>query len=216
MPSPFPGMNPCLERASVWHDFHEVLIVEIRRALVPQIRPALIATLVDNVYLHKLPAVDVLRENFIEIRDRESRELVTVIELLSPTNKRPGSDRDQFLNKRYQLLSSTAHYVEIDLLRGEPRLPIENLPDCDAYAMVSRVEERPHVGLWPVSLLEPLPTIPIPLRAPAADARIDLQAILHQAYDAGGYEDYLYSGAPDVPLSDDDAAWARELISRRP
>ena len=23
MPSPFPGMNPYIERASVWHDFHE-------------------------------------------------------------------------------------------------------------------------------------------------------------------------------------------------
>lgn len=214
MPTPFPGMNPYLERGSVWHDFHEVLIVEIRRALVPQIRPALIAILDDNAYIHEMPAIDDLRENFIEIRDRESRELVTVIELLSPTNKRPGSDRDQFLNKRYQLLSSTAHYVEIDLLRGEPRLPIENLPACDAYAMVSRVEERPNVGLWPVSLREPLPTIPIPLRAPAADAHIDLQAILHQAYDAGGYEDYLYSGDPDVPLSDDDDAWAGELLSR--
>src|SRR5690606_33988624 len=111
MPSPFPGMNPYLERASVWHDFHEALIVDIRRALVPQIRPAFIATQDDNIYVHELsaqerrfpgrsdvsvakvaeaidpdaggvavsapvtgrvlPAVDVLRENFIEIRDRE-------------------------------------------------------------------------------------------------------------------------------------------------
>jgi len=253
MPSPFPGMNPYLERASVWRGFRESFAIDCQRSLVAQIRPSFIATLDDNIYIHELsaderrpsgrgdvsvsrqgdssrsavavevepaapvtgrvlPEVDVLRENFIEIRDRESRELVTVIEILSPTNKRPGSDRDQFLNKRYQLLSSTAHYVEIDLLRGEPRLPIENLPECDAYAMVSRVEERPNVGLWPVALRDPLPTIPIPLKAPAKDARLDLQAVLHQTYDAGGYEDYIYSHEPDEPLSDDEAAWARELI----
>src|SRR5690606_25208614 len=104
---------------------------------------------------------------------------------------------------------------EIGLLRGEPRLPSENLPGCDAYVMVSRVEERPNVGLWPVSLREPLPTIPIPLRARAADRHIDLQAILHQAYDAGGYEDYLYSRDPDVPLGDGDAAWAQQRLTHR-
>jgi hypothetical protein len=159
-----------------------------------------------------LPQVDVLREIFIEIRDRESRDLVTVIEILSPTNKRPGSDRDQFLNKRYQLMTSTAHYVEIDLLRGEPRLPIENLPECSAYAMVSRVEQRPSVGLWPVSFREPLPTIPIPLRAPEKDVILDLQAMLNRAYDAGGYEDYIYSSEPEPPLSEAEAAWAREML----
>jgi hypothetical protein len=156
--------------------------------------------------------VDVLRENFIEIRDRKSRELVTVIEILSPTNKRPGSDRDQLLNKRYQLLTSAAHYIEIDLLRGEPQLPIEELPPCDYYAMVSRVEQRPHVGLWPTNLRDPLPTIPVPLRDPAPDARLDLQAVLSRAYDAGGYEDHIYASEPEPSLPAADARWVHELL----
>ncbi|MCA9026195.1 MAG: DUF4058 family protein [Planctomycetaceae bacterium] len=252
MPSPFPGMNPYLERKSVWHGFHEAFVIDCQRALVPQIRPEFIASLDDNIYIHELsaderrlvgrsdvslsvrsettalvpggttviapvtgrvlPQVDVLRENFIEIRDRESRELVTVIDVLSPTNKRPGSDRDQFLNKRYQLMTSTAHYVEIDLLRGEPRLPIENLPDCDAYVMVSHVEQRPSVGLWPIGLRDRLPEIPIPLRDPIPEVRLDLQTILDHAYDSGGYEDYIYSGAPEPPLPSADAAWATEQL----
>ncbi len=62
--------------------------------------------------------VDVERLAFVEIRDRRNRQLVTGIELLSPANKRPGGDRDQYLAKRQRILASTAHLVEIDLLRG--------------------------------------------------------------------------------------------------
>src|SRR5262249_38575067 len=145
-------------------------------------------------------------------RDRNSRELITVLELLSPSNKKSGPDREQYLAKRRQLISSPVHLVEIDLLRGGPRLPVEDLPDCDYYALVSRVEERPRVGIWPVRLRDRLPVIPIPLRSPDPDARIDLQEVLHHLYDAAGYEDYIYTGAPQPPLHPQDAAWARELL----
>ena len=120
--------------------------------------------------------VDVEHLSFVEIRDRQGRDLVTVIELLSPTNKRPGPDREQYLAKRRQLLASGVHLVEIDLLRGHPRLPLDDLPPCDYYVMVSRAEERPQAGLWPLGLRDPLPPIPVPLRAADPDASLDLQA----------------------------------------
>lgn len=157
-------------------------------------------------------AIDVERLSFVEIRDRRDRQLVTVLELLSPSNKRHGADREQYVAKRRQLLASSAHFVEIDLLRGGPRMPIEDLPDCDYCIMVSRVEKRPEVGIWPVRLRERLPIIPIPLRTPDADARLDLQEALHRLYDAAGYEDYIYTGAPQPPLHPDDAAWARQFL----
>src|SRR5262249_52437060 len=47
--------------------------------------------------------VDTERHAYVEIRDRRNRELVTVIELLGPTNKKPGPDREQYLAKRRQL-----------------------------------------------------------------------------------------------------------------
>ena len=47
-----------------------------------------------------LPAQDVESLSYLKILDREGRELVTVIELLSPTNKRPGNHRAQYLSKR--------------------------------------------------------------------------------------------------------------------
>lgn len=161
-----------------------------------------------------LPEVDEEREIYLEIRDREHRELVAVLELLSPTNKKRGSDRDQFLAKRRSLLDSPAHYVEIDLLRAGPRLPVEGLPKCDYYALVSRAQERPAVGIWASRLRQPLPAISIPLRSPDPDVTLDLQAILHSAYEAGNYDYYLYENTPEPLLSAEDQAWADELIKQ--
>ena len=61
------------------------------------------------------------RLSYVEIRDRRDRELVTVVELLSPANKHPGPDREQYLAKRMELLNGPVHLVEIDLLRGALR-----------------------------------------------------------------------------------------------
>jgi hypothetical protein len=78
------------------------------------------------------------------------------------------------------LLASAVHLVEIDLLRGGPRMPFASaLPECDYGILVSRMEDRPRADFWPVQLRQPLPVIPIPLRAPDPDARLELQAILH-------------------------------------
>ena len=105
-------------------------------------------------------SVDVERHAFLEIRDRGNRQLVTVLELLSPSNKRPGPDREQYLAKRQQLLASSVHLVELDLLRGGPRLPMEHLPACDYCVMVSRYEDRPQCGPVAASDCGTLPTIP--------------------------------------------------------
>ena len=188
--------------------------VTVARENVPAGRSSRPGTLAAPFYGRVLPYIEFQRDNFVEIRDGRTRELVTVIELLSPSNKKPGSDREQFLNKRWQLMTSTAHYVEIDLLRGGPRLPVEDLPECDYYAMVSRVEERPKVGLWPFELQDPMPEIPIPLRDPDSDLLLNLQTLLHRAYDAGGYERYIYQGAPEPPLSADQESWARGHLPR--
>ena len=83
------------------------------------------------VYVYVPPAVDVEHHSFLEIRDRRNRELITVIELLSPSNKNFGADREQHVAKRRQLLRGAAQLLVIDLLRGGPRLPTDDLPDCD-------------------------------------------------------------------------------------
>jgi Protein of unknown function (DUF4058) len=163
----------------------------------------------------RLPVQDVEEVPYLEVRDRQGRELVTVIELLSPSNKRPGEDREKYLAKRRELFRGPAHLVEIDLLRGGPPMPSEERPDCDYSVLVCRAGRRAVAGFWPIHLRDPLPVIPVPLRAPEEDARVDLQDVLHRAYDGPGYEGFIYSGSPDPPLSSDDAEWARRFLPQR-
>ena len=160
----------------------------------------------------QLPDQDVERVPFLEVRDRRSRELLTIIELLSPSNKKSGADHEQYLAKRRELIRSPANLVEIDLLRGGRAMPAEPRPECDYSVLVSRAERRPNVDFWPIRLRERLPEIPIPLRNDVDDARIDLQETLHRAYDGPGYENFIYSGEPHPALSAEDATWARAFL----
>jgi hypothetical protein len=236
MPSPFPGMNPYLEQADVWHDFHERFMPLVAERVADQVDPRYIVKIDEHVFIHELsaeqrrfvgradvsvgqapaegyvPAIDSERLAFVEIRDRRDRQLVTLIELLSPANKRPGGDRDQYLAKRHEVLRSTAHLVEIDLLRGGQHPPLEQLPPCDYYVMISRSQQRPRVGLWPLHLRDRLPVIPIPLRGPDPDAQLDLQQVVHDIYDKARYATYIYEGSPSPPLNAEDEGWAKQQM----
>ena len=140
--------------------------------------------------------------------------MIAVIELLSPTNKASGSDREQYVGKRKAILASNTHLVEIDLLRGGERMPVQDLPASDYVVMVSRSYERPRVELWPIGLRDALPLIPVPLRQDDHDATIDLGRLLHEQFDAAGYEDYVYRTSPQPQLAAFEAVWAKELLNR--
>jgi hypothetical protein len=148
----------------------------------------------------------------VEVRDREGNRIITVIEILSPSNKRSGDDRQQYLRKRGELMRSESHLVEIDLLRGGRRLPVSGLPECDYYAAVSRVGERPEVDVWPVKLRERLPEISIPLADPDPDVPLDLKAMLDLVYDRSRYGPRLYRRPIQPPLEPDDAEWAKQFV----
>ena len=159
-----------------------------------------------------LPEQDVEEIPYLEVRDRLGRELITVVELLSPSNKRAGEDREAYLAKRRALLRSPAHLVEIDLLRGWTPMPQEGRPACDYSVMVSRREKRPAADYWPIGLRDRLPVIPIPLRPTDDAVAVDLQEALHRAHDGPGYEHFIYSGTPEPRLSAEDEAWARQFV----
>src|SRR5438552_2182497 len=110
MPSPFPGMNPYLEQDDAWHDFHQRFAPLVAELVGAQIGPDYIVKVESHIYIHDLTEDedDVERDSYVEIRDRRGRHLITVIELLSPSNKQPGADRDQYVAKRAQLFSSSA------------------------------------------------------------------------------------------------------------
>jgi len=152
----------------------------------------------------------------IEIRDTAQQRLVTVIEVLSPTNKR-GDGRVEYLAKRQRVLLSTAHLLEIDLLRAGQRVPMgEPLPDAPYFVVLSRAERRPVVEVWPIAIDVRLPVVPVPLLPGDDDVPLDLQAALTTVYDAVGMDLAVdYEGSPVPPLSDEAAAWSAEVLAGR-
>ncbi len=165
-----------------------------------------------------LPAIDPMEEIYLVVRSREDNDVVTVIELLSPTNKLSHDGRTEYLNKRNAVLHSEANLVEIDLLRGGKRLPtIERLPKGDYYAFVTRAERRPTIEVYSWPLERRLPAIPIPLAEGDPDVSLDLQAIFDTTYDRAGYDYALNYTKPIEPtLSETQQAWVVEMLAKRP
>ena len=167
--------------------------------------PVLATTLLD----------DEIEEAFLEIRDVATREVVTVIEVISPTNKVANSHgRDSYRRKRNEVMQSATHYVEIDLLRGgDSVITGDFVPKGDYLVHVSRVEQRPKGFVWPIQLPQRLPVIPIPLRSPDQDAKLDLQALLTTVYDRSGYDlDTDYTKEPNPPFPPKYREWADGLL----
>ncbi len=151
----------------------------------------------------------------VEVRDVAQRRLVTLIEILSPVNKQ-GEGAREYDRRRIELLETTAtHLMELDLLRGGQRIELwGEPPPAHYYAYLSRMERRPYTQIWPISLREPLPTLPVPLLPPDPDVPLDLQAAVRACFDLVGYERLLDYTAPPPPpeLSAEDAAWVDEVL----
>ncbi len=149
----------------------------------------------------------------IEIRDVAQRRLVTAIEIVSSTNER-GEGRAEYLAKRRRLLLSSAHLIEIDLLRGGERVPMQQpLPPAHYFVVLSRAEKRPLVDVWPLTLRDRLPIVPIPLLAGDDDLPLALRAAFDATYDLLGCDLLIdYRQPPEQPLSDEDAAWVETLL----
>lgn len=157
-----------------------------------------------------------LRLLSIEIHLVETLELVTAIEILSPVNKRLGHEAHKnYLRKRRELLRSEAHLMEIDLLRGGERPPLERpVAEAPYYVVLSRVDRRPHVAVWPIQLEDKLPLLPVPLLEPDPDVALNLATAVANVYERGGYASIInYSQPPPPPpLSESQAAFVKTLV----
>jgi hypothetical protein len=159
-----------------------------------------------------------IEEAFLKIIHVETQDLVTLIEVLSPTNKIKGSrGRASFMAKRHEIMNTEVNWVEIDLLRaGVPSVTDPPLRASDYRILISRGDQRTRTRYWPISVRQPLPTIPIPLRGKDPDVPLDLSAVFKQVYENGAYEVSLnYRKPPQPPLDDDDGKWAKDLFRRK-
>lgn len=258
MPSPFPGMDPFIERQE-WPDFHHLTMETARELLMQHVAPRYVVRVERRIYLEhypleeekppfiipdltithddgastgtgstlasataemvecEVPMPEEQRESYLVIKDTESLQVITVIELLSPNNKRPGADgRKEYLAKREEVLGSRSHLVEIDLLRGGKRMPLlGKVPRGDYYVMTSPARRRPRVQVIAWTLRQPLPSVSIPLKG-KEDATLDLQAMVQMAYDRAQYDLSINYSAPlDPPLAADEQAWVAQLLAAR-
>lgn len=253
MPTPFPGMDPYLEKPGLWKQVHTDLIVDIRRCLAPLVRPKyqvaieqrnflslaagdplvgepdvlVIApagrspveltrtgtiAVANGSYTVQVPEPIKVIERYLEVRDIESGEVITVIEILSPSNKL--EDRQRYERKRRRVLNSITNLVEIDLLRsGKPMSMVGEFPKTAYRILVSRALQRPDAQVFPCGLRQPIPEIPIPLRPGEDEPLLPLNQLLHTLYDSAGYDLFIdYRKPPVPPLSEDDLLWAQQRL----
>ena len=165
-----------------------------------------------------------VREPYVQVLDLHTgQRIVTVIELLSPANKRRGEGREAYRRKQSEVRYSDSHLVEIDLLRdGEHTLAVSEASArrrtrFDYAVCVHRANTFSRFEFYPCVLRKRLPCIRVPLAEGDADVPLDLQAVLEKTYAAGSYHLRLsYAAPPAPPLFPADEAWVRERITAAP
>src|SRR5438309_144192 len=163
----------------------------------------------------ELPLPEEVTERYLEIRTVPEQQVITVIEISSPSNKLTREGRAQYEGKRLKVLGSSTHLVEIDLLRSGHPFPMKAPGSNDYRIVISRSQHRPRADIYLFAVRDLIPAFPIPLRPGETAPTLLLNHILHELYDQGGYDLIIdYRQPPQPPLSAGDAAWARQLVAQ--
>jgi hypothetical protein len=202
--------------------YPDVAVWRTHRVVGARPRGSTAAALADPPWILSLDPIQV-REVFIEItRIASPRRLVTVIELLSHTNKQSGDGRELYLKKQDELLCSDRNLIEIDLLRsGEhtvaaPKEALLARGTWDYLVCLHRGGAGADYEVWPLSVQQRLPRILIPLLHTDDDLMFELQPVFDRAYDTGPYAvDVDYELEPEPSLGPEQAAWADALLRER-
>ncbi|MBE9140129.1 DUF4058 family protein [Nodosilinea sp. LEGE 07088] len=163
-----------------------------------------------------LPMPIEVQEGYLEVREVATQTVVTVIEVLSPANKRPGRGREAYLQKRDRVLGSHTHLVEIDLLRSGTPMPMAGAGARSDYRiLVSRHERRPQAELYPFTLREPIPPFAVPLKPHSQEPMVLLDDLLQRVIERAGLSVVLnYQVAPVPEVAEGDRAWLQELLAQ--
>jgi hypothetical protein len=168
---------------------------------------------------------DEFHESYLEIYSKAEGEprLVTAIEILSPINKTPGQDaRSAYRKKQHELLVSTVHLVEIDLLRAGihttavPRKELtQRCGEVDYHICVHFFDQPDDFFIYPIQLPDRLPKLVIPLLPGEGAVEVDLQSVFDACYDRGSYRREInYAKDPPPPaLSPERMAWVKGLLA---
>jgi hypothetical protein len=159
------------------------------------------------------------KEPYIEIREAGPRQrLITVIEVLSASNKSTPRGRKKYREKQEELEAGGVGLVEIDLLRrGQwmmtvPRARIPAARRAQYGACVRRGWDPWRLEYYPLPLRQKLPCVPVPLRRRDQDIPLNLQALVDQCYANGRYDSIDYKVDLQPAFDKADAAWVDDLV----
>lgn len=163
-----------------------------------------------------------LKARYLELSD-SAGHVVTVLEVLSPSNKSDSRAREDWERKRRENLAAGINFVELDLVRtGGWGLPPHGdflhipLGQVSHAASVLRAADPRRCEFYLFPLRKPLPAIRIPLRLGEPDVPLVLQELIDRSYEGGRYGRKInYSRDPQPPLPPDELAWAREIVAAR-
>jgi hypothetical protein len=173
--------------------------------------PTRTLTTVSEPLVITVPIAEEIQERYLEIREVGTGTVVTVVEVLSPKNKRSGEGRVKYDAKRQAVLNSTAHLIEIDLLRTGEAKPMAGGIPSDYRLLVSRADRRPTAELYPFNLRDPLPRFLLPLQANDREPVVELQNLLEQVYHEAALELAIDCSQPVPPLSELDFQWIQSM-----
>ena len=162
-------------------------------------------------------------EPYLEIFSTSGgRRVVTIIELLSPSNKAPGVGRDTYRRKQDDVLRSDVNLVEIDLLRdgahtvAVPESCLHRSRPYHYLISISRPAARWRFQCYFRTVRDKLPRMVLPLDEPDPDSVVDLRKCLDRCYEEGDYAAVLdYGDPPEPALGSDDADWATSLLAEQ-
>ena len=155
-------------------------------------------------------------QRWLEIRDIDNH-LVTLIELLSPSNKTLHASVSIAI-RHEQLIRSGVNVVEIDLIRGGLRtLPdqlnaeLRETPSQTMYLIIVGKAHCPDERqVYYCPLRERLPAFAVPLRKTDASVPLDLQPLIDRCYQTGRYWQLSQRPLPLPVLADEELAWVNQ------
>jgi hypothetical protein len=217
-------MDPYLEDEKLWPSFQHQLVGCLYQILLPGLVDRYRARICQRTYSTEMPLfTSIIRdehmEEYIEVRQRSDNRLVTLIEVVSPTNKQRLTGRSAYLETRRIARSQNASIVEIDLvLAGQPMLDYsrDGLPEWDYAVTVTRSTQPERYEIYTTTLQKRLPRFKIPLAPDDRDTVLDLQATFARCYDLGNFGTNIdYKKDPGTPLAGEDRQWVHDLLKQQ-
>lgn len=93
---------------------------------------------------------------------------------------------------------------------------LQGQANFDYRILVSRSHDRPTADLYGFNLIDRIPAFPLPLKSPDPEPIVDLNQLLAQVYERGGYEVVIdYGLSPVPPLNREQTDWLDALLKNQ-